>query len=69
MTGIATTASADALSRRNLFRCVLGSVVAALAVAASAQEAEARRPWGPPPGWSRGRKRGWRKRGGPKWRW
>jgi hypothetical protein len=55
------------VSRRSVFGFALAAVLGT-ATALSATEAEARR-WGNPPGWSRGRKRGWRKRGGPKWRW
>jgi hypothetical protein len=54
------------VTRRKLLAFLGGSVVVAAFAAPSAAEA---RPWGAPPGWSRGRKRGWAKKGGPKRRW
>jgi hypothetical protein len=56
------------VTRRGFFGVLLATAAgtATLALIPSAAEA---RPWGAPPGWSRGRKRGWRKKGGPKWGW
>jgi hypothetical protein len=54
------------VTRRGLLATILGSAAGATLVIPSPAEA---RPWGAPPGWSRGRKRGWAKKGGPKWRW
>ncbi len=61
-----TIAPEPKLTRRGLFMALAAACGAALLAAPAPAEA---RPWGVPPGWSRGRKRGWRKRGGPKWRW
>ncbi len=52
---------------------VAGGIVTTATVVLNSAPAEARPPpWagggGRPPGWSRGRKNGWRKKGGPKWR-
>ncbi|MGL4636279.1 MAG: hypothetical protein ACRCWF_09880 [Beijerinckiaceae bacterium] len=55
------------VSRRRLFQAALAAVAAVVAL--KPESAEAKPKWGNPPGWSRGRKRGWRKKGGPKWRW
>jgi hypothetical protein len=54
------------ISRRSLFRFALGAVAGAAVGVAS--PALSKPKWGNPPGWSRGRKRGWGKKGGPKWR-
>jgi hypothetical protein len=62
-------AAGSPLTRRGLLAALLGLAAGGAGVIAAASPAEARRRWGAPPGWSRGRKRGWRKRGGPKWRW
>jgi hypothetical protein len=67
MTALQALTPETSVNRRGLLAAVLGAAVAGVAAVAP-QPAEARR-WGAPPGWSRGRKRGWRKRGGPKWRW
>ncbi|MFM9975956.1 MAG: hypothetical protein ACKVON_15450 [Beijerinckiaceae bacterium] len=56
-----------ALSRRTVFG-ILAVALAGSAVALTISSAEAKPKWGRPYGWSRGRKRGWAKRGGPKWR-
>jgi hypothetical protein len=61
-------------TRRGLFGLAIGAAAGGVALLASATSAEAKRGgrgggWGAPPGWSRGRKMGWRKKGGPKWRW
>jgi hypothetical protein len=58
-------------SRRGFFMKAAALLVATGAIiAVGTSEAEARPKWGNPPGWSRGRKRGWSKRGGPKrWGW
>jgi hypothetical protein len=55
-------------SRRGLMAVLIGAALGGVTLAASVQPAAAK-PWGAPPGWSRGRKRGWAKKGGPKWRW
>jgi hypothetical protein len=55
------------VSRRSAFIIALAAALGSTA-ALTATEAEAKR-WGRPFGWGRGRKRGWAKRGGPKWRW
>jgi hypothetical protein len=63
------------LSRRSAIGFIFGGFIAAIATITMTETAEAkpgkgrggRR--GNPPGWSRGRKRGWAKRGGPKWGW
>jgi hypothetical protein len=62
---VSDRADVSTTTRRSLFITALGAV---LCVAAGYTEAQAR-PWGDPPGWSRGRKNGWRKKGGPKGRW
>jgi hypothetical protein len=58
--------AANSATRRSLLAVVLGAAVAGATLTPKPAEA---RPWGAPPGWSRGRKRGWGKKGGPKWRW
>jgi Spy/CpxP family protein refolding chaperone len=55
------------VSRRSALLLALAAALGSTA-ALTATKAEARPPWGAPPGWSRGRKRGWSKKGGPKWR-
>ncbi|MGL4240704.1 MAG: hypothetical protein ACRCTI_06285 [Beijerinckiaceae bacterium] len=62
-----TKTEAMIVTRRSLFG-ILAAAAGTATLAAIPTTAEAR-PWGAPPGWSRGRKRGWRKKGGPKWRW
>jgi hypothetical protein len=58
-----------AVSRRRFFIMSLAGVAgASIALVSTTARVEARPKWGNPPGWSRGRKRGWSKRGGPKWR-
>jgi hypothetical protein len=58
-----------AVSRRSAFIIALAAALGSTA-ALTATEVEAKRGGhGRPFGWSRGRKRGWAKRGGPKWRW
>jgi hypothetical protein len=56
------------VSRRMAFAFIAAALAGSAAVLSSTP-AEAKRKWGRPYGWSRGRKRGWAKRGGPKWRW
>jgi hypothetical protein len=64
--GDMTTTDNRPVSRRRLFQMALATVVAAVTLQPETPEAKPK--WGNPPGWSRGRKRGWSKRGGPKWR-
>jgi Spy/CpxP family protein refolding chaperone len=55
------------VSRRKAFVVIAAALAGSAATLATS--AEAKPNWGRPYGWSRGRKRGWAKRGGPKWRW
>jgi hypothetical protein len=62
------------MNRRRLFGFLAVALAAPAAVLSTTDEAEAKRGGrgrggGRPFGWSRGRKRGWSKKGGPKWRW
>lgn len=63
------------LSRRKAFAMIFAAFAGSVAILSTTSEAEAKRGGrgrggrGQPFGWSRGRKRGWAKRGGPKWRW
>jgi hypothetical protein len=65
-------------SRRKAFAMIFAALAGSAVVLATTSDAEARGGRGrgggrggrgTPFGWSRGRKRGWAKRGGPKWRW
>jgi hypothetical protein len=49
------------------FQLFVTAAAATVLVSVAPSPVEAK-PWRTPPGWSRGRKRGWSKRGGPKWR-
>jgi hypothetical protein len=70
--GFIMAISDDAIfTRRRLLGILAVAVAGSAAVVATTGEAEAKRGGrgGQPYGWSRGRKRGWAKKGGPKWRW
>ncbi len=65
-------------SRRKAFAMIFAALAGSAVILATADDAEARGGRGRgggrggrgrPFGWGRGRKRGWAKRGGPKWRW
>ncbi len=63
-------------SRRKAFAMIFAALAGSAVVLATTSDAEARGGRGKgrggrgrPFGWGRGRKRGWAKRGGPKWRW